>query len=156
MSADTLPAGEPAEPEGLTGWLALLAVGQIVGLFAHAVRLFQYYASAPVQRGFLALPVAFGGEAILNFGFLLLIAFSTYAILTKKSYFRWLYICEIVSMPMLVLLDGLWISLTTTLSVHNYLAHTDDLQKAIAACIPGAAYTIYLFKSQRAQNTLIH
>ncbi|HZK89701.1 MAG TPA: DUF2569 family protein [Stellaceae bacterium] len=156
MSSDTLPTSESTKPVGLTGWLALLAVGQIFGLLAYVVRLFQYYAGVPVQRGFLALPIAFIGEAILNIVFFLLISFSTYAILTKKRCFRWLYISEVMGMPLLILLDAAWISFTTALSFNNYLTHTDALQKAIAACIPGAVFTVYLFRSQRAKNTLIH
>jgi len=146
--------GSKPSPNGIGGWLVLVALGQVFGLIRTVITLVEYYSSPQTHTAFAKIPLAAGGELGINAAYLALLILSTYAFFNKKGYFPSLFVTEVLASPLVFCLDAAWISATTNASFSGAI-DTDGLARSVGACIPGAIWIAYLFISKRVKNTFI-
>ncbi len=140
--------------KGLGGWLVIVGIGQVLGPIRTLMFMGQYYSDSATDAAFQRAPLALEGELALNVAYAGLVLFTSYAFFAQKRYFRLLFVLEVTCGPILVILDGLWISVMASVSLSAVL-DAGELLQSILVCIPGAVWIVYTYRSKRALNTFV-
>lgn len=155
-TSDAVPQVPQRQLEGLGGWLVLVGIGQVFGPVRMLASLVSYYADPKTQGAFGQAPLALDGELALNIACFALIMFCTYAFFARKRYFPLLFVVEVLSAPALVVLDAVWVSATSAMTLSTALSANGGMFTAILISIPGFLWITYMFKSRRVRNTFVN
>ena len=159
-TAEPRPA-EKAEPHGIGGWLALLALGQIAGPMKFFVSIIQYYGTldgALLQK----FPITLGGEVLLN------LAAGAIYIITAVLFFRAskrfprFFLYEVIATAAVLPLSVAWVALGIGFEsgqpgwpiAVNTVTRLEIVQ-TIGGAIVGTIWIVYLKRSRRAANTFV-
>lgn len=145
-------SNHPTELEGFGGWLMLLAIGMslsplrtLVDL-AGSVKSYQQLATVP--NGALAVY----GEAALYLAFLALQLVVLVSMLRRSRRFPRLFLCLWLAIPVLFVLDTVWISTMLGVPVNRLLAG-DALVPPLASFVLTGLWAAYVHRSVRVKNT---
>ena len=105
--------GVPA-PEGIGGWLVLVAIGQVLGPLRTLVSIAAYYANLDA-RLFQQFPAAAYGEVLLNAAMFVLVLSTSILFFRKSRKFPRFFIIEWIAIGILPLLNAAWAALTISL-----------------------------------------
>lgn len=150
-----------SNPNGIEGWLILLAIGQGLGLLRFFVSLGQYYAALDTSL-IRRIPVTFFGEALMNICLAVLFVYTTSLFFRTSRRFPRFFIYQTVAGLLSVPASAIWAA--TTISVVTGQSLDDLMQRAlgprevgqtIAIGIIGTVWILYLSKSRRAANTFV-
>ncbi|MGX9145963.1 DUF2569 family protein [Mesorhizobium sp. 128a] len=146
------PTQNPAELVGIGGWLMLLAIGLSLSPLrtlvdmASLVKTYQQLVTVP--NGALAIY----GEAALNLAFLALQLVVLVSMLRRSHRFPQLFVCLWFAIPLLFVLDTVWISTVLGVPVNRLLAGT-ALVAPLASFIVTGIWAAYVYRSVRVRNT---
>jgi hypothetical protein len=125
VSAEVIAA--KIDPTGIGGWLILLAVNQVLGVLWALALLGAYIYKGVAWEGVVGQMVAAG-----------VIAFTTYALFTKKRMFKGWFITQ------------------TLLFAFAGLVTTSRLPQMIAIVVAYAIWLAYIWRSRRVANTFVN
>ena len=142
---------------GIGGWLALLAISQVLGLLKFLVALGQYYTAANDDL-WKRFPTALWGEVAINAFHVWLIVYTTVLLLRHPRHFPRFFIWEMIAVVVLPLVDPFWVAsmigLATGQPISNYLTlDAKDGGQIIAGMIGAAIWIPYMLRSRRVANT---
>lgn len=140
--------------EGFSGWLLLLAVGQVVGiirlLLSFVLGLEAYGPLVKTSQGLTVVAV----EVVLNLGMLALAMVTASALLNKKRIFLKLFIYEWLAIPTVFVLDS--ITVAAVLGVPFKDVANEGVAKAASTFFITGIWVLYTRKSKRVANTLVN
>ncbi|UVK53062.1 DUF2569 family protein [Mesorhizobium sp. AR02] len=148
------PSQKPEALVGFGGWLLLLAIGQTLSPLrtladlANSVEGYQQLMT--VSNG----PLAVYGELILNLAFLALQLVVLVAMLRRSRRFPQLFLCQWFAIPVVFILDTIWIASILDVPVNQVLAG-DALVAPIASFVGTGIWAAYVYRSVRVRNTFI-
>jgi hypothetical protein len=147
---------------GIGGWLALVAVGQVIGVIKLAASLVEYYSNKESQAVFEKFPLAMWGEALMNISFVVLVLYATVLLFRHDRRFPQFYIYEWIAIIVIPALNALWVAGTLSyLSTASFSSLLSELMtpkevgQSIAALIAGVIWCSYILKSRRVANTFV-
>lgn len=142
----------PADLVGFGGWLMLLAIGQALSSLRSLITL---VASAEDYQKLMTLPngaLATYGEVALLVAFLALQVAVLVAMLRRSYRFKQLFLCQWIAIPVLFLLDTVWISAVLGVPVSQVLTG-NALATPIVSFVLTGIWLAYVYKSVRVRNT---
>ncbi|MER9948727.1 DUF2569 family protein [Mesorhizobium sp. M0047] len=148
----TKPSQNPAALVGIGGWLMLLAIGQALSPLR---TLADFANSADGYQQLMTLsngPLAVYGEVALNLAFLALQLVVLVSMLRRSHRFPQLFLLQWLAIPVVFILDTIWIASVLGDPVNKVLAG-DALLAAIASFVGTGIWTAYVYKSVRVRNT---
>lgn len=148
-----------ADPAGISGWLALVAVGQVLGPLRLLVWIGQYYEKMD-KRVLESFPVAFWGEAVLNALLFSLAVYTAVLFFRHSRKFPTLFIWQWIAVVTLPFIDAAWVAVSigayTGKSPSEFLKlEPEEIGQSIAYTILGGIWVAYILKSKRVANTFI-
>ena len=142
----------PTDLEGFGGWLMLLAIGQSLSPLRTLVDMAR---SVKDYQRLITLPngaLAVYGEVALNLAFLVLQLVVLVSMVRRSHRFPKLFICQWFAIPLLFILDTVWISRTLGIPI-NQLLDGDTLISALISIITTGLWAAYVYRSIRVRNT---
>jgi len=167
-TASTVPAGmeapaadDAAKLTGIEGWLALLAVVQVLGLVRSVVALGRYVGADANADLFQRYPVTLYGDIALMVAILAFMTWTTVLFFQHSRKFPRFFIMEWIFLALLPLVDTAWVAYT--LSAYYALGSFADLftiepqegGQIVGAILFGAIWTAYILRSRRVANTFV-
>ena len=146
------PSQNPEALVGFGGWLMLLAIGQALSPLR---TLADFANSADGYQRLMTLsngPLAVYGEVALNLGFLALQLIVLVSMLRRSLRFPQLFLLQWLAIPVVFVLDTIWIALILGVPVNQVLAG-DALVAPIASFVGTGIWVAYVYKSIRVRNT---
>ncbi|TPN48795.1 MULTISPECIES: DUF2569 family protein [unclassified Mesorhizobium] len=146
------PSQNPEALVGFGGWLMLLAIGQALSPLR---TLADFANSADGYQQLMALsngPLAVYGEVALNLAFLALQLVVLVSMLRKSRRFPQLFLLQWLAIPVVFVLDTIWISSILGVPVNQVLAG-DALAASIASFVAAGIWVAYVYRSVRVRNT---
>ena len=146
------PPQNPAALVGIGGWLMLLAIGQALSPLRTLADLAN---SVEGYRLLMALPngpLTVYGEVALNLAFLALQLAVVVSMLRRSHRFPQLFLFQWFAIPVVFVLDTIWISSILGVSVNQVLAG-NALVAPIASFVLTGIWVAYVHKSVRVRNT---
>jgi hypothetical protein len=155
------PPDDAAKLIGIEGWLAFLAVVQVLGLVRSVVALGRYVGSDANAELFERYPLTLYGDIALMVAILAFMTWTTVLFFRHSRKFPRFFIMEWIFLAMLPLVDTAWVAYT--LSAYYSLGSFADLftiepqegGQIVAAILFGALWTAYILRSRRAANTFV-
>jgi hypothetical protein len=141
------------EPRGFGGWLILLVIGQILGIFRILKMIFDdldLYREVKPQA-----VLAVHAELGLNIAFLILAVVTAVAMFRKLRLFPTLWIYQGVAAVLLPILDGAVVSAFLNVSLYSIVDATAGAQ-IVGTAIAVTLWTWYLRVSVRVRNTFVN
>ncbi|MFC3322979.1 DUF2569 family protein [Mesorhizobium cantuariense] len=146
------PSQNPEALVGFGGWLMLLAIGQALSPLR---TLADFANSADGYQQLMTLPngpLAVYGELALNLAFLALQLVVLVSMLRRSHRFPQLFLYQWFAIPVVFILDTIWISSILRVSVNQVLAG-DALLAPIVSFVLTGLWVAYVYKSVRVRNT---
>jgi hypothetical protein len=146
------PSQNLAGLTGFAGWLMLLAIGQA---FSPLRTLAALGTSNEGYQKLMTLPngaLAMYGEIALLLAFLVLQVVVFVAMLRRSYRFKQLFLYQWIAIPVLFLLDTVWISVVLGAPVSQVLAG-DALVAPMVSFVLTGIWVAYVYKSVRVRNT---
>jgi hypothetical protein len=144
---------------GIGGWLALVAIGQVLGTVQNLGFLITYYSSLDADL-WTKFPIAAYGEALLNVSLSVIIAWTTYLLFSKSRlfprFFVLQYVASILLFPLDIVLTSAVLSAYTGQSVDIFtdkMTDPTDVAQWIVIIIGAAIWIPYIKLSKRVANT---
>ena len=155
------PPDDAAKLIGIEGWLAFLAVVQVLGLVRSVVALGRYVGSDANAELFERYPLTLYGDIALMVAILAFMTWTTVLFFRHSRKFPRFFIMEWIFLAMLPLVDTAWVAYT--LSAYYSLGSFADLftiepqegGQIVAAILFGALWTAYLLRARRVANTFV-
>jgi hypothetical protein len=148
-------ASKPTQGQGLVGfggWLMLLAIGQALSPLRTLADLGNsvdgYQKLMTLQNGAMAVY----GELALNLAFLVLQLVVIVSMLRRSHQFPRLFFCQWFAIPVVFLLDTVWISTSLGIPVKQVLAG-DALVTPLVSFVFTGIWAAYVYRSARVRNT---
>ena len=173
VDADARRGGEPSvseveaaqfkdvkkDPAGIAGWLAIVAIGQVLGPLRLLASLGQYYEKLD-QRVVENFPVVVWGEAAMNAGLFLFVISTAVLFFRQSRKFPKLFIWQWVVVIALPFVDAAWIAVSMAAYTGRNAAEfldigAKEIGQSSAYCIVGGIWIAYILKSKRVANTFI-
>ncbi|MER8867063.1 DUF2569 domain-containing protein [Mesorhizobium sp. M0751] len=148
----TKPSGNPAAPVGIGGWLMLLAILQALSPLRTLVSL---GSSSEGYRQLRTLPngtLAVYGEIALLLAFMVFQVVVLFAMLLRSYRFKLLFLYQWLAIPIVFILDAVWISAVMSAPVSLVLAGGALVMPAVSFVLTGI-WVAYVYKSVRVRNT---
>lgn len=148
-------ASKPTQGQGLVGfggWLMLLAIGQALSPLRTLADLGN---SVDGYQKLMTLPngaMAVYGELALNLAFLVLQVVVLVSMLRRSHRFPQLFFWQWFAIPVVFLLDTVWISTVLGVPVNQVLAG-DALVIPLASFVFTGIWAAYVYRSLRVRNT---
>jgi Na+/phosphate symporter len=146
------PSQNPEALVGFGGWLMLLAIGQALSPLRTLAELGNsvegYQQLMTVTNGALAVY----GEIALLLAFLVFQVVVLVSMLRRSRRFPQLFLCQWFAIPVVFILDTVWISTILGVPVNQVLAG-DALVTPIASFVVTGVWVAYVHKSIRVRNT---
>ena len=145
------------ELTGISGWLGLLAFGQVLGILRSLVSLGQYYTKLDGEL-WKRFPVALWGEAVLNAAMVGLVVYTTVLLIQHSRHFPRFFIWQTIFVIMMPLVDRVWIAVIfapiTNKPISEFLTlEAKEGAQMLAAVIGAAIWIPYILRSRRVANT---
>ena len=142
---------------GLGGWLAIVVIGQIVGILRLLSAMAQYFATLDHQV-LAEFPAIIWGEAALNAAVLCLAIYTTILLLRRSRPFPRFFTLQMIAIILMPFLDHLWaasmIWLWTGDPVSQLLTLDESETRQLIQAVVGAMVWIpYIRRSRRVRNT---
>ncbi|TIP00278.1 MAG: DUF2569 family protein [Mesorhizobium sp.] len=142
----------PGDLAGFSGWLMLLAIGQVLSPFRTLAELFSssegYKQLIPLPNG----PLAVCGEIVLLLVFAAFQVVVLFAMLRRSPRFKRLFLYQWIAIPVVFILDAVWTSTVLGVPVSQILAG-DALAAVIASFAVTGIWVAYVYRSVRVRNT---
>ena len=155
------PALQAAEPEltGIAGWLAVVAMGQVLGPPRALQSIIRYYSALDTDL-FQRFPLTAYGEILLNVAFFALILWTSILFFRHSRRFPKFFIAEWIVVGALPLIDLAWVAFTLSIASGSSVAEfltldRQDLTQVGAAAIIGPIWAAYILRSRRVANTFV-
>jgi hypothetical protein len=145
---------DKANLEGIGGWLALLAVVQVIGiarLLFSFLQQFQFYGPLFGLPGGYAVVIL---ETALNLGMIALVFATTYALFMKKRTFVRLFFYQWLAIPVLFVLDWAIVAVALGIPVDMFSDLADA--RTISTFVGTGIWVWYTRKSKRVANTMVN
>ncbi|MBZ9746991.1 DUF2569 family protein [Mesorhizobium sp. CO1-1-7] len=146
------PSQNPESLVGFGGWLMLLAIGQTLSPLR---TLADFGNSADGYQQLMTFPngsLAVYGEVALNLAFLALQLVVLVSMLRRSRRFPQLFLCQWFAIPVVFILDTIWISSILGVPVNKVLAG-NALAAPMASSVVTGIWAAYVYKSVRVRNT---
>jgi hypothetical protein len=151
---DAAPSKEVRPLEGISGWLVLMAIGQVLGPLQVFTGMLNEYTSLP--DGTIArYPLAFAGDLILRVTFIGLLIYTAVHFFSKRASFPRLFIISYVASLCIPFLIGLWVTFTSGVNTIGNLFTGSDLGAYSFGAVTGAIWVAYVINSVRVKNTFV-
>lgn len=147
------PTGEKLE--GIGGWLILVAIGQVLGIFR---ALAEFGKSLPDYEKHWSNPLlknAIIGEVGLSAGMFAFMIYTAIMMGQKRRIFPTLFRVELVLFAVIPLLNLFWVSYAIGASFEK-LGYETVIGQSIGIAIGAAVWIAYTLKSVRVRNTFVH
>jgi hypothetical protein len=148
----TKPSQNPAGLVGFGGWLMLLAFFLALSLLRNLAEL---GSSGEAYSQLMGLPngaLATYGEVALSLAFLALQIVVFVSRLRRSHRFKQLFFYQWVAIPIVFVLDTVWISALLGVPVGQVLS-ADSLGAAVGSFVVTGIWVAYVYKSVRVRNT---
>ena len=158
---ETPAADGAARLIGIEGWLALLAVVQVLGLVRSVVALGRYVGSEANAELFQRYPLTLYGDIALMVAILAFMTWTTVLFFRHSRKFPRFFIMEWIFLAALPLVETVWVAYTLSAyySVESFAdLFTIEAQESgqiVVAVLIGAIGTAYLLRSRRVANTFV-
>jgi len=146
------PSQNSAALVGFGGWLMLLAIGQTLSPLRS---LAQLGSSTEDYQKLMMLPngtLAAYGEIALLLAFVVLQGVVLVAMFRRSSRFKQLFLVQWIAIPVVFVLDAVWISAVLGAPMSQVLAG-DALVTPIVSFVLTGIWVAYVYKSIRVRNT---
>jgi len=140
--------------EGIGGWLAWLAFGQVMSILRLVILLVQN------SRGYNQIADAPGAhiailaETAMNLGLIVLAMTTAFALFQKKRVFKTLFLYQWIAIPVVAILDVIVVAFAMGIPIHTAAAFIDA--KTIGGFIAPGIWVWYTRKSRRVANTMVN
>ena len=147
----------PSELKGIGGWLAWLAISQVLGL----VRLAGSFALSLGDYGFLStayplrVHIAAYAEIAMGAGYVILVVATTIALFKKKKYFPQLFLCQWITLPAFVIVNTAIVTFALGIPSSEIIT-PNEIASTVAAFGVGGLWVRYTQVSQRVANTMVN
>ena len=159
--AAVAPARQATEPQlaGIAGWLAVAAIGQVLGPPRALLSIIRYYSNLDTEL-FRRFPVTAYGEIALNVAFFALILWTSILFFRHSRKFPKFFIVEWIVVGALPLIDLAWVAATMSIATGSGVSEfltldPKDLAQIGAAVIIGPIWAAYILRSRRVANTFV-
>jgi hypothetical protein len=148
-----------AELAGIGGWLAIVAIGQVLGPLRLLVSLGQYYEK--LDKSIVeSFPIVVWGEAAMNASMFLLTVSTAILFFSHSRKFPTFFIWQWLVVVMLPFIDAAWIAVSmAAYTGRNPTGFVNlepkEIGQSIAYTIIGGVWIAYILKSKRVANTFI-
>ncbi len=150
-----------AEPKlaGIGGWLILVAIGQVGGIFRLLGDIADYYGGVDAKL-FQQFPMTFYGEAALNLALFGFVVYVTFLFFRKSRKFPRYFIYEYMAVIFVPLMSALWVAVTLSMSSAQPIPEPikfepKELWPLAAVALSAVIWISYILKSRRVANTFI-
>ena len=145
------------ELTGIGGWLALVALGQVVGVPRLVVSLGQYYSTISDEL-WKRFPIALLGEAALNAAMVGLMVWTTVLLFQHSRRFPSFFIWQMIFTIVVPFVDLVWLALNFALATDKPVSEFLTIEVAerlqmFAVVISAAIWIPYILRSRRVANT---
>lgn len=146
-----------AELTGLSGWLVLIGLGQVLGILKFVGTMGKYYGEVDAQV-WTRFRTMMWGEAALN-GVLFLVFVYTAVLFFRRSrlfpkFFIWQFVLSLSAPLVATLWAGFTISMATGQPMSELMSFdTQEISQMIAVVVTAAIWIPYILKSRRVRNT---
>ena len=155
MRARKMAPSAPSKLEGIGGWLALLAFGQIMGLLRLVVTVFQNFQTYGPVIDVPGAKVAIFTEVLMNFGLIALAVATTIFLFMKKRAFVKFFTYQWLALPVVFVLNLVIVSAALGLSTSD-LVTSEDIRTSVATFIAGGIWVWYTRASVRVAGTMVN
>ena len=145
------------EPSGISGWLGLLAFGQVMGILRLIVAVGQYFQTT---RGDIweRFPIALWGEVVMNAAFICLWIYTAWLLFNHSRRFPGFFIAQMVCAIFFPLVDLLWVAAIFSVSLDRPMSAFLTIEpvegaRMILGAIAAAIWISYVLRSRRVANT---
>jgi hypothetical protein len=145
------------ELKGVSGWLGLLAFGQVVGIARLMWSLGMYYTTIDA-RVWERFPTLIWGETALNAAMICLWVYTTVLLFRHSHHFPRIFIWEMIFGICLPLIDLLWVGLIISLATNTPFSEHLTIEpkegaRMIVGLISAIIWISYVLRSRRVANT---
>ncbi|UDF29629.1 UNVERIFIED_ORG: DUF2569 family protein [Roseateles sp. XES5] len=147
----------PSELKGIGGWLAWLAIGQVLGLF----QLVLSFALSLGDYGFLStayplrVHIAAYAEIAMGAGYVILVIATTIALFRKKKYFPQLFLCQWITLPALAIVSTAIVTFALGIPSSEVIT-PKEITSTLVAFGVGGLWVRYTQVSNRVANTMVN
>ena len=153
---ETIATTIEAQPmRGIGGWLALMAVGQIVGPFLMASSILVSYTGPDSKEAFAKLPTAMYGGLGIDLAILAFVIGASVIFFLKKKIFKIIFTIEVLLVLLSLPLESGWISMTTGVSMDQVFP-IDQMEKNVGTSLINFVWVWYVWVSDRVKNTFVN
>jgi len=155
------PTSAATEPQliGIAGWLAVVAMGQVLGPPRALMSIIRYYSALDTDL-FQRFPLTAYGEIGLNVAFFALILWTSILFFRHSRRFPAFFIVEWIVVGALPLIDLAWVAATMSIATGSSMSEfltldPHDLAQIGAAVVIGPIWAAYILRSRRVANTFV-
>ncbi|MHC2624132.1 hypothetical protein ACVIW2_006164 [Bradyrhizobium huanghuaihaiense] len=145
------------EPTGISGWLGLLAFGQVIGTMRLVVSIAQYVQSIS-DDVWAVFSIEIRGEIALNGALICLAIWTTVLLFIQSRRFPAFFIAQMICALLIPVIDRVWIASIFSVALNrpftDFLAvGPAEVGRMIVGVISAAVWIPYVLRSRRVANT---
>jgi len=159
ISAEDAAAFKNVEPEmiGISGWLGLLAFGQMIGIVRLVVGAAQYVQSISADM-WMQFSIVFWGEIAMNVALIGLAIWTAVLLFMHSRRFPAFFIVQMICAVLMPLIDLFWVASIFSAGLNRpfddfFLVSPLQIARFVVGAIGAAVWISYVLCSRRVANT---
>ncbi len=157
---EIIEEGKKNDKTGLTGWVALIGLGLIIGFFRNGYGLFPYFSLMSTSYEIPGFTTLLQFEFICSIAFLFFIGYVLYLYFKKSIKFPKYYIIFLVYPIIFSLIDIIWLGSLSFTTQEIKKAIDDSITEASSELLQGLISSVvwitYIIKSKQVKRTCIN
>lgn len=148
----TTPPPDDEKPEGIGGWLVLLAIAQVLGVVAFFMSMIANFSILPPETATVQ-PVAFLGAIMIEGAFLLLLVYTAFLFFTKSRRFPMTFIVSCIAGLIEPVALAIWLANAADIGIRSNVAASDVVKDYLPMIAGSILWIAYVLNSVRVRNT---
>lgn len=150
----TAPPVGGTDLAGIGGWLMLLAIREVLGLFLFTMAMIGNFSQLPPGTAALQ-PLAMFGALLIEGSLLLLLVFTAFLLFSKSRRFPRIFIVSSVAGLLEPLVLAWWLAATAGADTLAHVTHSVTVQY-LGSIVGGILCIAYVSRSVRVRNTFVN